>query len=185
MTTIDSTTTNVQSPEREYLPDEPQLAAAAFLARYGGRTLDAYHHDLRGYFQWASDVGLDVLDATRPHIESSTAAGWRSGNRPRPLSTGDPPASQCEAGTPCRRPPVRTSGAVRRPRPRPRVFAAFDDGDDPRRRSRRIVPRRRSPRTAPTVGTVDPRQPTIRVTRLLLGRPPLPLRTSLETPCAR
>ena len=45
------------------------LAAAAFLARYRGRTLDAYRHDLRGFFQWASDVGLDVLSATRPHIE--------------------------------------------------------------------------------------------------------------------
>jgi integrase/recombinase XerD len=45
------------------------LAAAAFLSRYRGRTLDAYRHDLRGFFQWASDVGLDVLGATRPHIE--------------------------------------------------------------------------------------------------------------------
>jgi len=49
--------------------DEAELAAAAFLARYNGRTLDAYRHDLRTYFQWATDVGLDVLDATRPHIE--------------------------------------------------------------------------------------------------------------------
>jgi len=43
--------------------------AAAFLARYRGRTLDAYRHDLRSFFQWATDVGLDVLSATRPHIE--------------------------------------------------------------------------------------------------------------------
>ena len=49
--------------------DEAELAAAAFLAGYNGRTLDAYRHDLRTYFQWASDVGLGVLDATRPHIE--------------------------------------------------------------------------------------------------------------------
>jgi len=49
--------------------DEPELAAAAFLARCNGRTLDAYRHDLRTYFQWATDVGLGVLDATRPHIE--------------------------------------------------------------------------------------------------------------------
>src|ERR1019366_9239837 len=32
--------------------DEAQLAAAAFLARYRARTLDAYGHDLRGYFNW-------------------------------------------------------------------------------------------------------------------------------------
>ena len=68
MTTIESLTTTIQLPERDYL-DEAQLAAAAFLARYSGRTLDAYRHDLRGYFQWASDVGVAVLDATRAHIE--------------------------------------------------------------------------------------------------------------------
>ena len=34
--------------------DEAQLAAAAFLARYSGRTLDAYRHDLRGFFQWSA-----------------------------------------------------------------------------------------------------------------------------------
>ena len=49
--------------------DESQMAAAAFLARYGGRTLDAYRHDLGAFFQWASDAHLAVLEATRPHIE--------------------------------------------------------------------------------------------------------------------
>ena len=48
---------------------EAELAAAAFLARYRGRTLDAYRHDLRTFFQWAADVSLSVLEATRPHIE--------------------------------------------------------------------------------------------------------------------
>ncbi len=37
--------------------------------RYSGRTLDAYRHDLRGFFQWAADTNLAVLAATRPHIE--------------------------------------------------------------------------------------------------------------------
>jgi integrase/recombinase XerD len=55
--------------EQEPLFDEAEIAAAAFLARYGGRTLDAYRHDLRTFFQWAADVGLAVLEATRPHIE--------------------------------------------------------------------------------------------------------------------
>ncbi len=49
--------------------DEAQVAAAAFLARYNGRTLVAYRYDLRTFFQWAADVGLTVLEAKRPHIE--------------------------------------------------------------------------------------------------------------------
>ena len=47
----------------------PKLAAIAFLARYSGRTLDAYRHDLRNLFQWAADHGLPVLEATRAHLE--------------------------------------------------------------------------------------------------------------------
>jgi hypothetical protein len=47
MTTIETTTTTVQRPESEHLADEAQFAAAAFLARYSGRTLDAYRQDLR------------------------------------------------------------------------------------------------------------------------------------------
>ena len=49
--------------------DEAQVAAVAFLARYNGRTLDAYRQDLRGFFDWAGIVGLEVLTATRGHIE--------------------------------------------------------------------------------------------------------------------
>lgn len=49
--------------------DEPQLAAAAFLARYSAQTLDAYHHDLRSFFNWAATCGLEVLTATRAHFE--------------------------------------------------------------------------------------------------------------------
>jgi len=49
--------------------EEAELVAAAFLARYNGRTLDANRHDLRTFFQWATDVGLGVLEANRPHIE--------------------------------------------------------------------------------------------------------------------
>lgn len=51
------------------LVDDAQIAAASFLARYNGRTLEAYRYDLRCFFQWASDTGLVVLEATRPHIE--------------------------------------------------------------------------------------------------------------------
>jgi site-specific recombinase XerD len=51
------------------IPSQGDLAAAAFLARYSGRTFEAYRHDLRTYFQWAADAGLNVFDATRGHIE--------------------------------------------------------------------------------------------------------------------
>jgi len=49
--------------------NEAELAAVAFLARYSGRTLDAYRHDLRSYFTWAATSALEVLAATRPHVE--------------------------------------------------------------------------------------------------------------------
>ena len=49
--------------------DEAQLAAVAFLARYRGRTLESYRADLPQFFQWASDLGLAPLAATRAHIE--------------------------------------------------------------------------------------------------------------------
>ena len=69
MTTIETTTTTVEMPRDDCVIDDAQLAAIAFLARYSGRTLDAYRHDLRGFFQWAADNNLAVLAATRPHIE--------------------------------------------------------------------------------------------------------------------
>jgi site-specific recombinase XerD len=49
--------------------DVAEVAAAGFLARYSGRTLDAYRYDLRVYFQWAADAEIPVLEATRAHIE--------------------------------------------------------------------------------------------------------------------
>ena len=69
MTTIETTTTTIEMPRDDFVIDDAQLAAVAFLARYSGRTLDAYRHDLRGFFQWAADNDLAVLAATRPHIE--------------------------------------------------------------------------------------------------------------------
>jgi hypothetical protein len=47
MTTLETTTTMVEGPQQDALFDEPQLAAAAFLARYSGRMLNVYRHDLR------------------------------------------------------------------------------------------------------------------------------------------
>jgi integrase/recombinase XerD len=73
MRTLEKTATTVWDGEDETF-DEAQLAAVAFLARYSGRTLDAYRHDLRAFFQWATDKQLIVLKATRPHIELYRAA---------------------------------------------------------------------------------------------------------------
>ena len=107
MTTIYSTATSLQRLEADGALDEAQLAAAAFLARYSGRTLDAYRHDLRGFFQWSADVGLTVLAATRAHIE--LYRGWMEdrGLAPR-RSTGD--CRQCAATTGSR----TSTGASRR-----------------------------------------------------------------------
>jgi integrase/recombinase XerD len=52
---------------------QAQMAAAAYLARYSGRTLETYRHDLRTFFQWCTDVGLDVLEAKRADMKL-----WRS-----------------------------------------------------------------------------------------------------------
>ncbi len=73
MTTVQSATLAVELPTGD--PHrEADIAAAAFLARCSGRTLESYRYDLRSYFQWATDVGLAVMEATRPHIELYRAA---------------------------------------------------------------------------------------------------------------
>ena len=51
MTTLLTTPTTFSSGEHFGSPDEAQLAAAAFLGRYGGRTLEAYRYVLRCYFR--------------------------------------------------------------------------------------------------------------------------------------
>ncbi len=84
-------TTHLALPADEDPPDEAELAAAAFLARYQGRTLDAYRHDLRAFFQWAADARLELLAATRPQIELYVRAMEERGLAPttidRRLST--------------------------------------------------------------------------------------------------
>jgi hypothetical protein len=50
VTTIATSTTDLQLPDEAFAIDDAQLAAVAFLARYNGRTLEAYRHDLRGCF---------------------------------------------------------------------------------------------------------------------------------------
>lgn len=60
MTTIDPTTRTIEPPRDDFVIDDAHLAAVAFLARYSGRMLDACRHDLRGFFQWATDMQLTV-----------------------------------------------------------------------------------------------------------------------------
>lgn len=91
MDVLYATPTTLTVPDEMTPPDEAQLAAAAFLARYGGRTLDAYRNDLRAFFQWADDTGLEVFAATRPHIETyrqhMEARGLAASTIDRRLST--------------------------------------------------------------------------------------------------
>jgi integrase/recombinase XerD len=61
--------------------EEAHMAAAAFLARYSGPTLETYRFDLRSYFEWCAGVGLAVLEAKRPHIEL-----WRAASEERGLA---------------------------------------------------------------------------------------------------
>ena len=53
--------------------DEAELAAVAFLARYSGRTLEAYRHDLRSFFTWAavSTRGARCDTSTRRAVSPS------------------------------------------------------------------------------------------------------------------
>ena len=63
-----SPTTTVVPPTPP-LFDETRLAVAGFLARYSGPTRKSYATDLRQYFTWCAQVGLDVFAVKRPHIE--------------------------------------------------------------------------------------------------------------------
>lgn len=84
-------TTNIERPGAGFPADPAELASIAFLARYSGRTLDAYRHDLRNLFQWAADHDLAVFEATRAHLElyrtSMEARGLAASTIDRRLST--------------------------------------------------------------------------------------------------
>jgi len=69
MTTLTTTTSELTGYESGTGVDDAEAAAAGFLARYSGRTLEAYRHDLRTFFEWASERDLAVLSATRSHLE--------------------------------------------------------------------------------------------------------------------
>ena len=66
MTTIYSTPTSLQTLDADGAFDEAQFAAAAFLARYSGRTVDAHRHDLRGFLRWSLWEDRTIRDACEP-----------------------------------------------------------------------------------------------------------------------
>ena len=48
---------------------EARLAIGGFLARYSGNTRNGYACDLRGWFAWCAQVGLEPFAVLRVHIE--------------------------------------------------------------------------------------------------------------------
>ena len=58
--------------------DEAELAAAALLARYSGRTLEAYRHDLRSFLEWAAPVDPSPY-RTVPTPHGTPKSGWGAG----------------------------------------------------------------------------------------------------------
>ena len=83
MATISAATTKVEPPSSVAVFDEAELAAASFLARYGGRTIEAYRHDQRGFFQRAADHGIAVLVARRCRCRDRSAFPHRRASFPR------------------------------------------------------------------------------------------------------
>jgi hypothetical protein len=61
-------TTQLITRERP-LFDEARLAIASFLARYSGATRVSYTADLRYWFAWCHQHGLDVFAVKRGHLE--------------------------------------------------------------------------------------------------------------------
>jgi site-specific recombinase XerD len=64
-----SESTTIATPDPMPPIGDLHLAAAGFLARYSGRTRDAYALDLRTFFCWTAARGVAVFDMTRPHVE--------------------------------------------------------------------------------------------------------------------
>jgi integrase/recombinase XerD len=112
------------------LLDEAQLAAAAFLARYSGRTLQSDRADLRQFFQWVDDVGLAPLTATRAHLELYRAwldaRGLAASTIDRRLSTvcGHYRFAHLDG-----RIPANPAQYVRRPRVHPTSQRGMDRGE--------------------------------------------------------
>jgi integrase/recombinase XerD len=112
MSTINPSTVLVSANASAF--EQAHMAAASFLARYSGRTLETYRYDLRSYFEWCSGVGLEVLEAQRPHIEL-----WRAASEERGLA----------ASTIDRRIGANPAQYVRRPKVYPSEGRGLDRGE--------------------------------------------------------
>jgi hypothetical protein len=106
MTTI-ATARPTIPPAPKYLVDDAQLAAAAFLARYSGRTLDAYRLDLRGTSSGPPTTRFRCRTRLAP-TSSCTAPGWTNAAWRRQRSTGG--SGPCAASTGS---PISTGGSAR------------------------------------------------------------------------
>ena len=84
--TIQSAATTLREPGVEFEFDEAQLAAVSFLARYSGRTLEAYATTCaassNGPPTTASSCSGRIV-----RTSSCSAPGWRTAGSPRQLST--------------------------------------------------------------------------------------------------
>lgn len=96
MPTLLTADTAICAEDPPWSPDEAQVAAAAFLARYNGRTLEAYRHDLRYYVQWAADHTLRCSTRREP-TSRSTALRWNNAGLRRRRSIGG--CRRCAATT--------------------------------------------------------------------------------------
>jgi hypothetical protein len=87
-----SESTTVMVPELMPAFGSVHLAAAGYLARYTGRTREAYTLDLTTFFAWCAARGTEVSAMTRPHLE--TYVRWMQRTvamPPRPSPAGSPP----------------------------------------------------------------------------------------------
>lgn len=67
---MEATSTNTQLvPPTPPLFDDVRLAVGGFLARYSGNTRTGYGCDLRAWFAWCAQAGVEVLAVRRVHIE--------------------------------------------------------------------------------------------------------------------
>ncbi len=109
MTTLHPTTQLLAPRDEPIAPDEAELAAVAFLARYSGRTLDAFRHDLCNLFQWQPITACPCSRRPAP-ISRCTDRRWRNAVWPPRRSTGGCRQRAVTTASP-------TSTAVSRPIP--------------------------------------------------------------------
>jgi hypothetical protein len=96
MTTIETTTTTVEPPRADFVIDDAQFAAVAFLARYTGRTFDAYATICAGSSS-GRPTGPILRRRDGERLDRRTAHRWGSLHRQarRPRRRAPAHASSC------------------------------------------------------------------------------------------